>query len=138
MENEEKAVSIFAQNNVQCYTSIKADTQEEKIKLLNALENCDFLLNDVAPTEIVVKDVYIQPYEKKTEEGEVKQKYRTILFDSEGKSYVTTSSYFYFTLSKICSVLGTPDTWAKPLTFEIFKKALKNGNKALSIKVKVA
>ena len=133
---EDKAVSIFEQNNKPSYTSIKADSEEDKIKLLNALENCDFLLNDVAPTELAVKDVFIQPYEKEAEDGETKQKYRTILFDTEGKSYVTTSTYFFFALSKIFNVLGTPDKWSKPYTFEIYKKALKSGNKALSVKVK--
>ena len=133
---EDKAVSIFEQNNKPSYTSIKADSEADKIKLLNALENCDFLLNDVAPTELAVKDVFIQPYEKEVEDGETKQKYRTILFDTEGKSYVTTSTYFFFALSKIFNVLGTPDKWSKPYTFEIYKKALKSGNKALSIKVK--
>ena len=136
MENEVKAVSIFEQNSKPSYSSIKADSEEDKIKLLNALENCDFVLNDLAPTEIAVKDVFIQPYEKKTEDGDVKQKYRTILFDTEGKSYITTSSYFFFTLSKIFNVLGTPDKWSKSYTFEIFKKPMKSGNKALSVKVK--
>lgn len=134
--SEENAVSIFQQNNKPSYSSIKADSEADKIKLLNALENCDFLLNDVAPSELAVKDVFIQPYEKTTEDGEVKQKYRTILFDTEGKSYVTTSSYFFFALSKIFQVLGTPDKWSKPYTLEIFKKTLKSGNKALSVKVK--
>ena len=132
---ETKEISIFGQNNKPAYSSIKAETQAEKIKLLNALDNCDFLLNDVAPVEFELKDVYINTYEKEVD-GEVKQKYRTILFDKDGKSYVTTSSYFYFALAKIIAVLGTPDTWTEPLPIEIFKKALKNGNKALSIKIK--
>lgn len=134
MESD-KAVQIFGQAQNPSFTSIKAQSEEDKIKLLNALENCDFLLNDVAPTEIAVKDVFVQQYEKEID-GETKTKYRTILFDTEGKSYVTTSSYFFFSMSKIFNVLGTPDTWSKPYTFEIYKKAIKNGNKALSVKVK--
>jgi len=136
MENEVKELSIFEQNSKPAFCSIKAESEADKIKLLNALESCDVMLNDVAPTEIVVKDVYVQPYEKEMEDGEVKQKYRTILFDTEGKSYLTTSSYFFFALSKIFNVLGTPDKWSNPYTFEIFKKTLKSGNKALSVKVK--
>lgn len=132
---ESKEIAIFAQNNSVAYSSIKANTQEEKIKLLNALDNCDFLLNDVAPTEFELKDVYINTYEKEID-GELKTKYRTILFDVDGKSYVTTSSYFYYALAKIIAVLGTPDNWEKPLPIQIFKKQVKNGNKALSIKIK--
>lgn len=134
--NETNEIQLFGQNQNPSFSSIKAESEEDKIKLLNALENCDFLLNDVSPCEIVVKDVYVQQYEKTTEDGDVKTKYRTILFDADGKSYVTTSSYFFFAMSKIFNVLGTPDKWSKSYTFEIFKKTLKSGNKALSIKVK--
>lgn len=130
-----KEVTIFDQNNAPAYSSIKADTQEEKIKLLNALDNCDFLLNDVAPVEFELKDVYINTYEKEID-GELKKKYRTILFDKDGKSYVTTSSYFYYSLAKMLAVLGTPDKWENPIKIEIFKKQVKNGNKALSLKIK--
>ena len=136
MENEVKELSIFEQNSKPAFCSIKAESEADKIKLLNALESCDVMLNDVAPTEIVVKDVYVQPYEKEMEDGEVKQKYRTILIDTEGKSYLTTSCYYFCALSKIFNVLGTPDKWSNPYTFEIFKKTLKSGNKALSVKVK--
>lgn len=133
MENKE--IAIFSQNNNVAYSSIKANTQEEKIKLLNALDNCDFLLNDVAPIEFELKDVYINTYEKEID-GEIKLRYRTILFDKDGKSYVTTSSYFYFALAKIIAVLGTPDTWTSPLPIQVFKKQVKNGNKALALKIK--
>jgi hypothetical protein len=133
MENKE--IQLFDKAQAPTFSSIKAESEEEKIKLLNALENCDFLLNDIAPKEIVVKDVFIQQYEKEIE-GEKRIKYRTILFDTEGKTYVTTSNYFFFALSKIFSVLGTPDKWNKTYTFEIYKKDVQNGKKALSVKIK--
>lgn len=133
MENNE--LQLFSQAQSAGYCSIKAESEEEKIKLLNALENCDFLLNDIAPKEIEVKDVLIQQYEKDVE-GEKKTKYRTILFDTEGKTYITTSNFFFYALSKIFNVLGTPDKWQKPHTFEIYKKEVQNGKKALSVKIK--
>ena len=133
MENSE--IQIFNGNNLPTYTSIKANSDEEKIKLLNALENCDFVLNDVAPKEIVIKDVFIQQYEKETD-GEKRIKHRTILFDKDGKTYVTTSNYFFYALSKIFTVLGTPEKWTAEHTFEIYKKDVQNGKKALSVKIK--
>lgn len=133
MENNE--LQLFSQAQNAGYCSIKAESEEEKIKLLNALENCDFLLNDIAPKEIEVKDVLIQQYEKDVE-GEKKTKYRTILFDTDGKTYITNSNFFFYALSKIFNVMGTPDKWAKPYTFEIYKKEVQNGKKALSVKIK--
>lgn len=133
MENSE--IQLFNNSQLPAFSSIKAESEEDKIKLLNAMENCDFLLNDVAPRDITVKDVYIQQYEKDVE-GEKHKKYRTILFDEEGHTYVTTSNFFFFALSKIFNVLGTPDKWQKPHTLEIYKKDIQNGKKALSCKVK--
>lgn len=134
MENNE--IQLFNKAQSPSYSSIKATTDEDKIKLLNALENCDFLLNDIAPKDIVVKDVYIQQYEKTLDDGEKKVKYRTILFDTEGKTYVTTSNFFFYAISKIFSVLGTPDNWSKPYTLQVYKKDVQNGKKALSVKIK--
>lgn len=134
MENNE--IQLFNKAQSPSYSSIKATTDEDKIKLLNALENCDFLLNDIAPKDIVIKDVYIQQYEKTLDDGEKKVKYRTILFDTEGKTYVTTSNFFFYAISKIFSVLGTPDSWSKPYTLQVYKKDVQNGKKALSVKIK--
>lgn len=134
MENSELA--IFNTSTLPSYSSIKADSKDEKIKLLNAMESCDFVLNDVAPLTMKLKDVYISQYSKTDENGETRTKRRTILFDADGKTYVTTSNYFFFAISKIFGVLGTPDTWSEPLEIEIYRKNLKNGNKSLSAKVK--
>lgn len=136
MNNE---VQLFNQNQNTSFCSIKAESEEDKIKLLNALETCDFVLNDIVPRdgskEIVVKDVLIQQYEKDVE-GEKKTKYRTFLFDEEGKTYITTSNFFFYSLSKIFNVLGTPDKWNKCYTLEVYRKDVQNGRKALSVKVK--
>ena len=133
-------LQLFNQNQNAGFCSIKAETTEEKIKLLNALETCDFLLDDIVPKdgtskEITVKDVLISQYEKEIE-GEKKTKYRTILFDTEGKTFITTSNFFFYSLSKIFNVLGTPDNWEKPFTLEVYRKDVQNGRKALSVKVK--
>ena len=131
----ENGIQLFSTEQNNSYCSVKTETEADKIKLLNALENCDFFLNDIAPREIIVKDVLVQQYEKDVE-GEKKTKYRTILFDTEGKTYVTTSNFFFFALSKIFNVMGTPDKWSKPYTFEVYKKDVQNGKKALSVKIK--
>lgn len=133
MENSE--IQIFNNGNNPSYSSMVASSKEDKIKLLNAMENCDFVLNDVAPITIKLKDVFISQYSKEVD-GESRTKHRTILFSDDGKSYVTTSNYFFFALSKIFNVLGTPDKWEEPLEIEIYKRVMKNGNKSLSVKVK--
>ena len=58
----ENGIQLFSAEQNNSYCSVKTETEADKIKLLNALENCDFLLNDIAPREIIVKDVLVQQY----------------------------------------------------------------------------
>lgn len=118
------------------YCSINPISQPEKIKLFNALEKCDFIINDEVGTEIKVKDVYIQEYDKiDTNTGEPRKAHRTILFDEFGKTHVTASNYLFISISKIFAIWGTPDTWSEPLTVKVVKRDVKNGRKALSLEL---
>lgn len=135
MENNELAIANPAATN-KSYCSVKAETRAEKIKLFNALKECDFKLNDVVGTTIAVKDVFFQEYEKEDKEsGEVRLGHRTILFAEDGKTYVTSSNYLYNTLRQILSVFGTPNTWSEPLKVEVAKQTLKDSKSSLTLKL---
>ena len=63
-----------------------------KKALYNALESADVLLNDCVNQVIRIKDVFSEKYQKIDEKtGEEVTKYRTILFDEDCKTYVTTA-----------------------------------------------
>lgn len=118
------------------YCSINPQSQADKVKLFNALEKCDFVLNDEVGTVIKVKNVYIQEYDKvDTNTGEPRKAHRTILFDEFDKTHVTASNYLFVCISKIFAIWGTPDTWAEPLTVKVIKKPVKNGRAALSLEL---
>lgn len=124
-------------NNLNIYSSIKANTVEEKKNVYNALEKCDVLLNDIVGTEINVKDFYIEERHKEEvneETGEVKSvvKYRTILFDTDGKTYATGSYGVYNALRRICLVYGEP-TWTEGVMVKVEKKPIGNGKTQLTL-----
>lgn len=134
MQNNDLAI-MQTNNNVYC--SVKPTTLEDKKKLYNAIENCDVVLNDIEGTTIEVKDVFIQEYPRKDKDtGEpISNGHRTILFDTQGKTYVTASNYFFVSIAKILNSFGTPDTWEQPLKITITKRMLKTGTKCLSLKL---
>lgn len=124
-------------NDLKIYSSVKATTVDERKAVYNALEKCDVLLNDIVGTEINVKDFYIeerQKNEENEETGEVKNitKYRTILFDTEGKTYATGSYGVYNALRRICLVYGEP-TWNDGVLVRVEKKPIGNGKSQLTL-----
>lgn len=135
VENEEKReLTIFDSENKKIYCSKVIETEEEKKEMFNALESCDILLNDCVNNEIELKDIYIeerQVVDKET--GEVKTKFRTILFDVNGQTYATGSYGIYNILSKIVKIYGLPDTWTKPLKVKVAKKPIKDGKSSLTL-----
>ncbi len=127
---------MLSDNKQKIYTSVSANTIEEKKKIYNALESCDCLLNDIVGTEINIKDFYIEENTKEEilDNGDTKQvvKFRTILFDTEGKTYATGSYGIYNSLRKICAVFGYP-TWEEGLLVRVEKKPIGNGRSELTL-----
>lgn len=116
------------------YCSKKVTDENEKKELFNALESCDVLLNDCAGQEIEIKDVYVEEKEVIDEEtGEIKPKYRTIIFDENGQTYVTTSYGIFNVLRKIFQVYGFPTEWEKPLKVKVLKKSIGNDKQILTL-----
>lgn len=134
MENKENEIMLFNEVKQNVYCSKVAETESEKKELFNALESCDVLLNDCVGEEIAIKDVYVE--EKKViddETGEVKTKFRTILFDEDGKTYATGSYGIYNVFKKIFTIYGLPTSWDKPLKVKVAKRPIKDGKQLLTL-----
>lgn len=133
-ENVKNEISLFSgvKNNVYC--SKEVSTIEEKKELFNALESCDVLLNDCVGQEINLKDIYIEEKEVIDDKtGELKVKYRTILFDESGQTYATGSYGVYNILKKIVQIYGLPTEWESPLKVKVSKRPLKDGKSSLTL-----
>lgn len=133
--NEEKReLTLFSEIKQNVYCSKIVETEKEKKELFNALETCDALLNDCVGQEINIKDIYCE--EKRVvdnETGEIKTKFRTIIFDESGQTYATGSYGIFNVLKKIVSVYGLPTTWEKPLKVKVAKRPIGNGKQSLTL-----
>lgn len=128
-------LTLFEQKTNNMYCSKSIANEEEKKALFNSLEGCDVLLNDCVGAQIKIKDVYCEARDVVDEEtGEVKKKYRTILFDVDGKTYATGSYGIYNVISKIIAIYGQP-TWEEGLAVEVTKRPIGNGKQALTLKL---
>ena len=127
-------LTLFSGIKQNVYCSKSAETETEKKELFNALESCDALLNDCVGQEIDIKDMYVE--EKQVIDdatGEIKTKYRTILFDENGQTYATGSYGIYNILKKIVQIYGLPENWEKPLKVKVAKRPIGNGKKSLTL-----
>ena len=133
MENEKNEVTLFTGVKNNMYCSIVTDTEESKKELFNALETCDALLNDCVGTEISIKDIYVEEKQVIDETtGELKNKYRTILFDENGQTYATGSYGIYNVIKKLISIYGYP-TWDPSIKVKVSKKPIGNGKSSLTL-----
>lgn len=95
--------------------------QENKIKLYNSLNKCDIRINDIKGQEIEIVGLYIEGkrlyerddndkilYNEKTGEALEKNHYRTILFDKEGKTYVSSAYGVYNSIRTITQIFDLP------------------------------
>ena len=133
--NENKGeLTLFSGIKQNVYCSKVAETEKEKKELFNALESCDALLNDCVGQEIKIKDMYVEEKQVIDDEtGEVKTKFRTILFDENGQTYATGSYGIYNVLKKIVQIYGLPESWEKPLKVKVAKRPIGNGKQSLTL-----
>lgn len=133
--NESKGeLTLFSGIKQNIYCSKVAESEKEKKELFNALESCDALLNDCVGQEIEIKDMYVEEKQVVDEDtGELKTKFRTILFDKSGQTYATGSYGIFNVLKKIVGIYGLPTTWEKPLKVKVAKRPIGKGKQSLTL-----
>ena len=115
------------------FTTKGCITVEERKALLNAVEKCDVLLNDIVGQEINLKDYYSEEKTVLDEAtGTVKPSFRTILFDTEGKTYATGAYGIHNVIKQIEFVYG-PATWEDGVLVKVAKKDIGKGKQSLTL-----
>lgn len=133
MEEKKNELTLFTGVKAQTFCSKVVEKEEEKKELFNALETCDALLNDCVGQEIEVKDIYCEEKEVIDDEtGELKKKYRTILFDVNGQTYATGSYGIFNVVKKLISIYGLP-TWENGIKVKVAKRPIGNGKSSLTL-----
>ena len=130
---EKNELTLFEGSVGKTYCSKLVEKEEEKKELFNALETCDALLNDCVGQEINIKDIYVEEREVPDETtGEMKTKYRTILFDINGQTYATGSYGIVNIIKKLMVIYGKP-TWEKGVKVKVAKRPVGNGKTSLTL-----
>lgn len=139
--------SIFQSKNKEMFCTMDLDQKENTIKLYNSLQGCDVKINDIKGSEIEVVDVFVEKKEvverdEKTDEilydenGEVmtKTRFRTILFDKDGKTYVSAAYGVYNSLRQIIPIFGNPSI-DNPIVVKVGTRTLRTGKESLVLTV---
>lgn len=111
-------LSLVNVNTNETYMSFNATTQDEKIKLYNAINVPDYKLSDFINKTLILRDVIIMgveinrevnPFDKNDLDSidEKRKANRVILIDMEGKSYVATSDGISNAVRTLMNVFGT-------------------------------
>lgn len=130
---EKNELTLFNGQGNRTYCSKVVQKEEDKKDLFNALETCDALLNDCVGQEINIKDVYCEEREVTDEDtGEIKKKYRTILFDVSGQTYATGSYGIFNIMRKLFTIYGMP-TWENGVKVKVSKRPIGNGKSTLTL-----
>lgn len=139
--------SIFQSNNKAMFCTMNLEEKENMVALYNSLQECDVKLNDIKGSTIEVKDVFVEKKEvaerdEKTgellldEEGQVvtKTKFRTILFGTDGKTYVSAAYGVYNSLKQIIPIFGNPSK-DNPIKVKVGTRKLRSGKESLVLTV---
>ena len=140
--------SIFKSSGKEMFCTMNLEEKENMVALYNSLQECDVKRADVKGQEIEVVDVFVEKKEvaqrdEKTDEiivdeetGEVKTKtrFRTILFGSDGKTYVSAAYGVYNSLRQILPIFGNPSK-DNPITVKIGTRKLRSGKESLVLTV---
>ena len=126
-------VEQFKNPNGQFYCSIKDDgSRKSKVAIFNAINGADESVADHIGEVLEIVNVVAHPVELPDEEtGEIIECLRTVLVDKNGKTYVAVSQGIASALSRIFSIVGTPDggAWEKePVKMKIKQIKTRTGN----------
>ena len=130
MENNQLMVTTA---NGKVFTTVKTETKEDKKKLYNALQKCDVMVKDIPGQEITFNGIYVNEYQKTElkEDGTPRIGHKTILFGTDGKTYITTSNYFFNSILQILDFNGGVSE-SDPITIKIVKKPTKGQGEAIA------
>ena len=123
------------------YCSITNDgTRKSAIAIYNAINGADESIADHIGETLEIVNVVAHPITLPDEEtGEIINCLRTVLLDKNGKSYTAVSQGITSALSRIFSLVGTPDNgaWEKePVKMKIKQVKTRNGqNKVNTIEL---
>ena len=116
---KETMIGTLTNEKVTMFTSMSAQTVDEKKALFNAMNNPEKRVADMIGKEIVIRDVFVESVDMVNEEtGEVTIAPRIVLVDVKGVSYQCVSTGIFSALKKLFQIFGMP-TWENGIKTEV-------------------
>lgn len=135
-EDGQNLIMQLTENRTVAYSSLKSETQEDKIKLYNAQNSPDESLADKINMTIAMKDIYVETVNMISEDtGEEMVLPRIVIIDKDGKSYQCVSMGIFQCLAKIFNLFGQPTVWKKPLNVMVKQVKTRKGYTALTLEL---
>ena len=140
--------SIFGSTNEEMFCTMDLEDKENMVALYNSLQECDVKINDIKGQVIEVVDVFVEKKEvaerdektgevvrdPETDEVVTKTRFRTILFGSDGKTYVSAAYGVYNSLRQIIPIFGNPSK-LNPIKVKVGTRKLRSGKESLVLTV---
>lgn len=140
--------SIFQSRNKEMFCTMNLEEKENMVALYNSLQECDVKINDIKGSTIEVTDVFVEKkevaerdeksgelvYDDETGEVKTKTRFRTILFGSDGKTYVSAAYGVYNSLRQIIPIFGNPSK-ENPIKVKVGTRKLRSGKESLVLTV---
>lgn len=140
--------SIFSSAKKEMFCTMDLEDKANMVALYNSLQECDVKLNDIKGTTIEVSDVFVEKkevaerdektdeviYDEETGEVKTKTKFRTILFGTDGKTYVSAAYGVYNSLRQIIPIFGNPSK-ENPIKVKVGTRKLRTGKESLILTV---
>ena len=128
------AVSALSAGLSNIYCSFALDTQESKVRALDALTNAE-QVGDHLDETILLRDVMVQATTMVDENGQERDALRTILIADDGSAYAAMSDGLFKALQNFFGILGQPATWTEPLPIKVTEVKGRKGFKFFTIKI---
>ena len=129
------AVSALSAGLSNIYCSFALDSQESKVRALDALTNAE-PVGDHLDETINLRDVMVQATTMVDEAtGEERDALRTILIADDGSAYAAMSDGLFKALQNFFGILGQPATWVEPLPVKVVEVKGRKGFKFFTIKI---
>lgn len=126
--NTTNSVQIF-DGNKSMYSSLQAETREEKLKLFSLINGeCERL--DAHIGEVLsISDIYAENVNFVDDEtGEISEGVRIILVDENGVGYACASNGIFNSIKKLMILFGEP-TWSPAIPVKV--RQIKKGKKSV-------
>lgn len=140
--------SIFGSANKEMFCTMNLEEKENMVALYNSLQECDVKLSDIKGSTIEVADVFVEKkevaerdektgellHDPETDEVITKTRFRTILFGTDGKTYVSAAYGVYNSLRQIIPIFGNPSK-ENPFKLKVGIRKLRSGKESLILTV---